>query len=83
MKYTITENRLNNIITRYLEEKDFVSKVHFNENDRLEIYLLKPISRPSIDNLVYEIRGLFNFEEPISFFRPSKTEGHYLMIFTT
>ena len=79
MKYIITENRLHNVISRYLEEKDFVAEVYFNENDRLEIYLQRSIGRPSIDNLAYEIRTLFNFTGSISFFRPSKTEGYYLM----
>lgn len=78
MKYIITENRLHNIISRYLEEKDFVDKVYFNENDRLEIYVLNGHRIESF-NLMYEIRTLFDFTGTISFFRPSKTEGYYFM----
>ena len=80
MKYIITKNRLHNMISRYLEEKDFVGKVYFNENDRLEIFLSKPIDRPSIGNLAYVIQTLFDFKGPISFFKPSKTEGYYIML---
>ena len=80
MKYIITENRLHNVISRYLEEKDFVDKVYFNNNDRLQIYLSNPIDRPSIGNLAYEIQTLFDFKGPISFFKPSKTDL-YLLIF--
>jgi hypothetical protein len=79
MKYIITENRLHNIISRYLEEKDFINEVSFDKNDRLNIYVLKTPSLPSLNNLAYEIRTLFEFKGPITFFRPSKTEGHYLM----
>ena len=79
MKYIITENRLHNIISTYEEEKDFVDKDYFDENDRLQIYLQKSIPRASIDNLAYEIQRLFNFKKSIAFFRPSKTEGYYLM----
>jgi hypothetical protein len=68
------------MISRYLEEKDFVGKVYFNENDRLEIFLSKPIDRPSIGNLAYVIQTLFDFKGPISFFKPSKTEGYYIML---
>ena len=82
MKYIITKNRLHNMISRYLEEKDFVGKVYFNENDRLEIFLSKPIDRPSIGNLAYVIQTLFDFKGPISFFKPSKTEGYYIMFAT-
>ena len=82
MKYIITENRLHNVISRYLEEKDFVDKVYFNNNDRLQIYLSNPIDRPSIGNLAYEIQTLFDFKGPISFFKPSKTEGYYIMFAT-
>jgi hypothetical protein len=70
------------MISRYLEEKDFVGKVYFNENDRLEIFLSKPIDRPSIGNLAYVIQTLFDFKGPISFFKPSKTEGYYIMFAT-
>ena len=80
MKYIITNNRLHNMISRYLEEKDFVDEVYFNENDRLEIFLSKPIDRPSIGNLAYVIQTLFDFKGPISFFKPSKTEGYYIML---
>jgi len=79
MKYIITENRLHNIISKYLEEKDFVDKVSFDENDRLNIYVLKTPSLPSLNNLAYEIQTLFGFKGPIAFFRPSKTKGYYLM----
>ena len=82
MKYIITENRLHNVISRYLEEKDFVGKVYFDEDDRLQIYLSKLIDRASIGNLVYEIQTLFDFKGPISFFKPSKTEGYYIMFAT-
>lgn len=87
MKYIITENRINNIITKYLEDKDFISKVDFSDN-QIEIYLSKPktLYPPNLgsyqfcENLAYEIKSLFGFEGVINFYRPSKTENYYLVI---
>jgi hypothetical protein len=79
MKYLITESRIEKIIVKYLEEKDFIDKSVFSDN-QLKIYLSKPTNYATNSNLSDEIKSLFGDVGVITFFRPSKTENHYIMI---
>ena len=70
MKYIITENRLEKVISKYLIDKDFVEDVkitpsglHIQVTPNTSIKLLYDME------LAKDIRTMFNFEKSIVFHR--------------
>lgn len=70
MKYVITENRLEKVITKYLMDKDFIEKVmitpsglHIQITPNTSIKLLYDLE------IAKDIRNMFNFEKSIVFHR--------------
>jgi hypothetical protein len=70
MKYIITENRLEKVITKYLMDKDFIEKVMITGSG-LHIWITPETSINEIydTGIVEDIRKMFNFDKSIVFHR--------------
>jgi hypothetical protein len=70
MKYAITENRLEKVISKYLMDKDFVEDVKITPSG-LHIQIIPKASINVIydTGIVDDIRNMFNFEKSIVFHR--------------
>jgi hypothetical protein len=71
MKYIITEGKLENVLLKFLEEKDFINVVKIHDG---KIYILLKHSIPSneSENLANQIQTMFDYHGEI--YRPSVTE---------
>ena len=70
MKYIITENRLEKVITKYLMDKDFIEKVMITPSG-LHIQITPKTSVKFLFDtfLARDIRKMFNFDKSIVFHR--------------
>jgi len=75
MRYTITEGKLEKVIMKFLEEKDFIENVSFQDHE-VRIWLKYAIPFKEGENLAHQIITMFDYHGEI--LRPSKTEGHYI-----
>ena len=79
MKYIISESRIENIITKYLQDNPIVEFSDFGA-DHLNIYLSKTITYGKCRELAHQIKFLFGYEGLIVVLRPSITKDLYLMV---
>ena len=78
MKYIITEDRLGEIVLRFLDQKDFVDDAKI-EDGKVIIYLKRPLpSYDEIKELVGLIKTMFNYHGEI--YKPSNPRWNYKLI---
>lgn len=78
MKYIITEDRLGELVLKFLELKDFVDDAQI-ENGKVIIYLKRPIHLDEIKDLAGQIKTMFNYHGEV--YKPSRTRWNYIMIY--
>ena len=78
MKYIITESRLGKLVLSFLEQKDFVDDAQI-EDEKVIIYLKRPIHLDEIKDLANSIKTTFDYHGEI--YKPSRTRWNYIMIY--
>jgi hypothetical protein len=75
MKYTITEGKLENVLLKFLEEKDFIEVARIHDG-RVLIWLKHSIPLNEVHELANQIKTMFDYHGEV--YRPSHTKGLYL-----
>ena len=79
MKYIISESKLEKLVLKFLEQKDFVDDAQI-EDGKVIIYLKPPIPHfDEIKELSDLIKTMFNYHGEI--YKPSRTLLNYIMIY--
>jgi hypothetical protein len=79
MEYIITEDRLEKLVLRFLEQSDIVDDAQI-ENGRVIIYLKRPIHLDKIKDLANSIKTMFDYHGDI--YKPSRTRWNYVMVYS-
>lgn len=78
MKCIINEDRLGELVLKFLELKDFVDDAQI-EDGKVIIYLKRPIHLDEIKDLAGQIKTMFNYHGEV--YKPSRTRWNYIMIY--
>jgi hypothetical protein len=79
MKYIISESKLEKLVLKFLEQKDFVDNVQI-EDGKVIIYLKPPLPHfDEIKALSDLIKTMFNYHGEI--YKPSRSQLNYIMIY--
>jgi hypothetical protein len=78
MRYIITEDRLEKLVLRFLEQKDIVDDAQI-EDGKVIIYLKRPVHIDKIKELADSVKTMFDYHGEI--YKPSRTRWNYIMIY--
>ena len=80
MKYIITEERLGEIVLRFLEQKDFVDDAKI-EDGKVIIYLKRPFYIDNVKDLAGQIKSMFDYHGEIYMNKSSRTRWNMILYF--